>query len=286
MSRWFRFYSTVVDDPKAQMLSPELFKHWVNLLCIAAQHDGALPALSVTAFMLGRIAETKAAGILSKLHSNGLLDKTETGFKPHNWDARQYKHDAIDATNADRQKRFRNRHRNDSNGESNGDLSVTEKRPDSTEGTNDRIGSAGASAFTDGSKKLADAFLKALGFSTPVSVPVEFAGVDWRAISWETAGWTVDLIATEARKNGPDKPLTYHEKCFATAFAKRQAPLPVVEVKPADKITVTHGKTRNGIAQAADDLVRKLASFDGPAGKPDDLRSTASEASPRLLSHG
>ncbi len=62
MSLWFRFYTGVVDDPKAQMLSPEMFKHWVNVLCIAAQHDGELPAIAVTAFTL-RLAEPKAAGI-------------------------------------------------------------------------------------------------------------------------------------------------------------------------------------------------------------------------------
>jgi hypothetical protein len=92
MSRWFRFYSGVVDDPKAQMLSPEMFKHWVNVLCIAAQNDGELPAISATAFTL-RISEPKAAGILARLHGAGLLDKTVESFKPHNWDARQYKTD-------------------------------------------------------------------------------------------------------------------------------------------------------------------------------------------------
>ena len=265
MSRWFRFYSGVLDDPKAQMLSPELFKHWVNVLCIAAQHNGELPSISVTAFMLGRIAEAKAAGILAKLHGAGLLDKTESGFKPHNWDARQYKHDASDPTNADRQKRFRDRKRNansnDSNGESNGDGAVTAKRPDSTESTEDRIVDAHASRFTEGSKALVSAFLRGLGFSTPLSAPLEFAGTDWRAVGWEKAGWTVDLVETEARRIGPDKPLTYYEKVFATAFAKRQAPLPIVEIKQAEKLTVTHGTSqanRSG-GSLIDSLKRDLA---------------------------
>lgn len=285
MSRWFRFYSGVVDDPKAQMLSPELFKHWVNVLCIAAQHGGELPVLSVTAFMLGRIAEAKAASILSKLHSAGLLDKTTKSFKPHNWDARQYKHDATDATNADRQKRFRERKRNGSNGDSNADDAVTEKQPDNTDGTNDRIGSASASAFTEGSKLLADALWKALGFSSPLEITPEFAGVDWRAIEWEKAGWTVDLIATEGRRIGPNKPLSYHEKCFATAYAKRQAPLPVVEVREAEKLTVSHGKP-NGITQAIKNLNRRIAGFDGPSGETDDLRGAEGGTATRLLSHG
>jgi hypothetical protein len=81
LTRWFRFYTGVVDDPKAQMLAPDMFKHWVNVLCIAAQHDGEMPAIAVTAFTL-RMTEAKAAGILAKLHSLDLLDKTENGFKP------------------------------------------------------------------------------------------------------------------------------------------------------------------------------------------------------------
>ncbi len=109
----------------------------------------------------------------------------------------------------------------------------------------DSIGSAGASKFTEGSKALASSLWKALGFETPLQVPINLAGADWRAIEWERAGWTVDLIDAEARRVGPDKPLTYYEKVFATAFAKRQAPLPVVEVKPPEKVTMQHGKTES-----------------------------------------
>jgi hypothetical protein len=112
LTRWFRFYTGVVDDPKAQMLAPDMFKHWVNVLCIAAQHDGEMPAIAVTAFTL-RMTEAKAAGILAKLHSLDLLDKTENGFKPHNWDGRQYKTDGTDNTNALRQKKHRDKQRDD-----------------------------------------------------------------------------------------------------------------------------------------------------------------------------
>lgn len=129
---------------------------------------------------------------------------------------------------------------------------------------NDMIGSARASKFTDASNALAEAFLKALGFNTPLSVPVEFAGVHWRAVGWETAGWTVDMIDAEARRVGPDKPLTYYEKCFATAFAKRQAPLPIVEVRSAEKLTVTHGTSKPGSLIAAID--RRLAELDAETG--------------------
>jgi uncharacterized protein YdaU (DUF1376 family) len=139
----------------------------------------------------------------------------------------------------------------------------------------DRIGEARASSFTEGSKKLSDAFWKALGFESALQIPPEFAGVDWRAISWEIAGWTADLIDAETRRIGPDKPLNYYEKVFATAFAKRQTPLPVVEIREAEKLTVkVHGTTQNQSVVAA---ARRFAeqfesqSCDGIEGNSDAL---------------
>lgn len=258
MKPWFRFHTGVVDDPKVQMLSPEMFKHWVNVLCIAGKYDGELPAIAVTAFTL-HMSEAKAAGILAKLHSLNLLDKTEKSFKPHNWDGRQYKLDKTDNTNADRQKRYRQRH---SNANSNAENSVTAKRPDTEnrEQKEDRIGDARGSAFTDGSKALSSALWSALGISSPLEVPPELAGTDWRAVTWEHAGWTVDLIDAEARRVGPGKPLSYYEKCFATAFAKRQAPLPIVEVQQAETLTVTNGRTaRIQEAKSLPAVARRLA---------------------------
>lgn len=129
----------------------------------------------------------------------------------------------------------------------------------------DRIGSAGASSFTDGSKSLANAFWKALGWNSPLEVPPEFAGIDWRAVGWEKAGWTTDLIEVEARKVGPAKPLSYHEKCFATAFAKRQAPLPIVEIKSPDKITVKHGTSQANSGSLIAAIDRQLAALEAEA---------------------
>lgn len=100
------------------------------------------------------------------------------------------------------------------------------------------------SKFTPGSKNLAEAFWRALGYASPIEIPPELSGLDWRAVEWERAGWTVDLIGSEAARlarDRPLKPLAYFEKVFATAFAKRQAPLPIVEVREAEKLTVPHG---------------------------------------------
>lgn len=133
-------------------------------------------------------------------------------------------------------------------GEDNGGVNppVKAQKPEATS-KEDRIGDASArpSSFTEVSKALASAFWKALGFESALAVPPDYAGTDWRAIEWEKAGWTVDLIDAETRRIGPDKPLTYYEKVFATSFAKRQAPLPIVEIREAEKVTVAHGTSQN-----------------------------------------
>jgi hypothetical protein len=120
VNHWWRAYNEAVNDPKLQLLSDSLFRAWFNVMCIASANGGNLPALKDIAFTL-RIQPTKAAQVLAQLHTAGLLDKTETGFIPHNWNGRQYKSDV----SAERVKRFRQRKRN-------GDRNVTPpllKRP-------------------------------------------------------------------------------------------------------------------------------------------------------------
>lgn len=101
---WFRMYTEVLNDPKAQRLSGDDFKGWVNLLCLAKEHDGTLPPLPDIAFAL-RMSEKQAGKLLDTLLSAGLLDDTETGVEPHNWSGRQYKSDV----STERVKRFRKR---------------------------------------------------------------------------------------------------------------------------------------------------------------------------------
>ncbi len=248
MSRWWRAEDTSIDHPKLLLLSDAMHRAWYTLMCVASANGGALPPVEHIAARL-RMKPGQVAAWITHLVSAGLFDNDDGIFRPHNWNKRQYKTDVTDTTNAERQKRYRNKHRNGSNGDSN---AVTVKRPETETETEDTIVEArpGASMFTEGSKVLADAFLEALGFDTPLKVPLEFAGISWRAVTWETAGWTADLIAADAKRIGPDKPLTYYEKVFATSFAKRQAPLPVVEVRDAEQLKVT----RHGRPEATENL--------------------------------
>lgn len=107
MSRWFRLYDEVLDDPKVQKLSPEHFKFWINLLCLASKHDGVLPDSEGVSFAL-RIPFHETQECLKFLFQHGLIDQTKKGLMPHGWSKRQYKSD----TSTDRVKRFRQRFRN------------------------------------------------------------------------------------------------------------------------------------------------------------------------------
>ncbi|HVY97878.1 MAG TPA: hypothetical protein VHA35_00150 [Dongiaceae bacterium] len=92
MARWFRLYDAVLDDPKVQRLPDRMFKAWINLLCLASRHGGALPPAEDVAFAL-RTTEEQAILIVGALSANGLLDRHDEGLRIHGWETRQYQSD-------------------------------------------------------------------------------------------------------------------------------------------------------------------------------------------------
>jgi hypothetical protein len=104
MSQWFRMYAEVLEDPKVQRLSAEMYRAWVNLLCLACRMGGGLPGITDIAFAL-RMQESRAKATVAGLINAGLLEQDETGLRPHNWNGRQYKSDV----STERVKRFRER---------------------------------------------------------------------------------------------------------------------------------------------------------------------------------
>jgi hypothetical protein len=112
-NQWFRLYSEILNDPKVQNLSPELFRDWINILCIASKNNGTLPeTFQEVAFSL-RIDEIAAISVVNRLVIAGLLDKVKGGtngyrIAPHGWEKRQYKSDS----STERVKRFRGVTRN------------------------------------------------------------------------------------------------------------------------------------------------------------------------------
>lgn len=105
MMKWFRMYASVLNDPKVQRLPASDFKGWVNLLCLAAEHDGGLPCATDIAFSL-RMEEDAADRLIAAMLSAGLLEPAFGGYRPHNWDGRQFQSD----TSTERVRRFRAKH--------------------------------------------------------------------------------------------------------------------------------------------------------------------------------
>jgi hypothetical protein len=254
VNHWWRAYNEAVNDPKLQLLSDGMFRAWFNVMCIASANGGNLPALKDIAFTL-RIQPTKAAQVLAQLHAAGLLDKTETGFIPHNWNGRQYKSDV----STERVKRFRQHKRNVSS-------AVAETPPETEDRNRDSEADASGAEAPDHRKRL---------FGEGLSTLAKLTG------------------------KGPDACRSFVGKCLKAAGDDAVTVLGLIEdaernqvVDPSAWIAArlkgpnANGASGSKIIQAADDLIAKLAEFDGPARGVDDLRSDARQDSPRLLSHG
>lgn len=107
MTRWFRLYADVLNNPKVQRLKATLFKAWINTLCVASGHQGHLPSISDYSFAL-RITESEAETILRQLINAGLVDERNGKMIVHDWLDRQFQSDG----STERVKRFRKRQRN------------------------------------------------------------------------------------------------------------------------------------------------------------------------------
>ena len=151
MSRWFRFYDDAINDPKVQRLSADMFRAWVNMLCLASKYGGSIPKADI-AFAL-RANERGAQAIVDCLVYRNLLDDMGDFVTPHNWDGRQYKSDVSN----ERVKRHRQRK---SNSERNVTETVTvtppeqnrdraEQRPDSASAVHDEFLSVAGSDHDD-----------------------------------------------------------------------------------------------------------------------------------------
>lgn len=107
MSRWFRCYDDMLDDPKVQRLPPHLFKTLLNLWCLASKNEGVLPPIEDVAFRL-RISDHDAKQQIDELIMAGLIDIGPDGkLRPHNWHLRQYDSD----TSKERTRKWRERNK-------------------------------------------------------------------------------------------------------------------------------------------------------------------------------
>jgi hypothetical protein len=100
MMQWLRLYDDLLDDPKVQRLSPELFKHWINILCLANKGAprGTLPSTSEDFAFRLRVSREELTHILVQLSEAGLLERdNQNRLRPHGWEARQFKSDDVNA---------------------------------------------------------------------------------------------------------------------------------------------------------------------------------------------
>ena len=92
MSKWFRFYSDAMRNPKVAALSDREFRLWVQLLSVSSENDGRLPPLPELKLVLNARLDHLLTGV-ERLISIGLIDRLEVGYEPHNWGKFQYKSD-------------------------------------------------------------------------------------------------------------------------------------------------------------------------------------------------
>jgi hypothetical protein len=105
--KWFRFYHDAIDDPKVQRLPGELFKFWINLLCLGSRSaERGVISLDVEAIAFAtRVTDEDAAAMLADLVQRGLLEENDETFQLHNWSTRQQQSDNV----SERVKRHRER---------------------------------------------------------------------------------------------------------------------------------------------------------------------------------
>lgn len=134
---WFRLYTDLLDSMKVQTLPDATFKFWINLLCVIKQKNngGMIPDDNEIAFLM-RLKTKKSASVIHShlkiLEEHGLIDRDNDRFVIHDWEDAQPKSDT-DTSNSNRQKRYREAHKNDSVTESNEDSNALRNGDDNAQ---------------------------------------------------------------------------------------------------------------------------------------------------------
>ena len=225
MSQWFRMYSEVLDDPKVQRLPANLFKMWINLMCLAARGDGILPCVEDIAFSIRMPVEHTLASI-NQLIVAGLLDDNESVLSPHNWNVRQFQSDVSN----ERVKRYRERQRN---AQCNVTSAVTVTPPEA-EADTDTESDAVAASRTPAREpseihEIGKEVLRLMG----VSDDPRWLGNFSRVEAWLRSGADpeADIFPTITRlmaskQGNPPRSLRYFDAAISDAVRDRTNPLP------------------------------------------------------------
>jgi uncharacterized protein YdaU (DUF1376 family) len=138
---------------------------------------------------------------------------------------------------------------------------------------------------------------KIAGFPDAVAWPLGWSQASQRVRAYLEAGWKPEIMLATARttmarkRDGPPSTITYFEKPFARAHAEQSAPLPTVEIREAEKVTI-NGRQGKSVLAAADRLIEDLGGMEaarryvpGSSGpRPLNLDSGIGPPSPKLVS--
>lgn len=195
--KWFRLYREVLNDPKVQLLPVTTKWRWVELLCLASETKGKLPAISHIAYQT-RVSVTDAQALIDELILAGLVDiLPDKSLVMHNWDARQYQSDGS-------KERVR-KHRAKKAAECNGDVTVTVTAPDQTRADTDSDTELAPSPPAPVARDLEQVFQIELKKGRVVGSGSKNAEVcDLTLKRAEQFGLHVDEIMAEARDGKPD----------------------------------------------------------------------------------
>lgn len=256
---WFRYYTSALHDPKVQRLTGDLFKGWVNILCIAAEHDGALPAVEDVAFAL-RITAKIATKLLDDLSKAGLLDQQDGISSPHNWGGRQMASDV----SRNRVAALRERRKKQ-------DVTVT---PAVTPPSLKRNSNAIEQSRADTEQSRADApqplhDLEAVGAKAceaagldPGRVAVDFVEVQrWLTASFDLDRDILPSIRSAASRPGyqPPNSLKYFTKMIGEAHAARLDPMAIPAFLDRRNGSAAAPKSRNIVAGSPEDIAQRQA---------------------------
>ena len=208
MNRWFRLYDAVLDDPKVQRLPDRMFKAWINLLCLASRHGGALPPVEDVAFAL-RMTPEQAVLTVGALTSSGLLDRHDEGLRIHAWETRQYQSDS----SAQRMRRHREKRRA---GDGTGDVTVTPPESEQTQTRADTDADASGRAPGERSNFQDEGGKDGRAHGRPELIDVatwqpgtgDFAyaaglGLDPERVLEDLRGWAANAVPSRRRKRDP-----------------------------------------------------------------------------------
>lgn len=302
---WFKFYpQDWRGDTKLRSCTIGARGLWIEMVCIMHEAEpyghlllGGVPVSNRQLAALAGISTKDCLTFLAELGSASVFSK-ENGVIYSRRMVRD--REKSEKGRKDANKRWAN---GDDNGEptpypnrypigSPSRVPITPEARDQSNGTETR---AGASLISPEAFEITTSLEQACGFALPEEIPPGWYGCAMWVQKCLNEGWIGGVMVEAAKstalrkRNGFVESFKYLEKPLAQAMAEHKAPLPQVEVRQPEKLTVTsNGRQPQGgnVIQASDRLADTIRSFDAGPDETDGLRSGAGAVNVRLLSQG